>query len=45
MKSLAIRSDDPISLFVDGEEMTSTRFDIGIEPMFLRVITGKARVF
>lgn len=45
MKSLAIRSDNPISLFVDGEEMTSTRFDIGIEPMFLRVITGKARVF
>ncbi|MBI4437539.1 hypothetical protein HY631_01170 [Candidatus Uhrbacteria bacterium] len=45
MKSLAIRSENPISLFVDGEEMTSTRFDIGIEPMFLRVIAGKERVF
>jgi diacylglycerol kinase family enzyme len=45
MKSLAIRSDKPISLFVDGEEMTATRFDIGIEPLTLKVITGKARVF
>ncbi len=45
MKSLAIRSEKPISLFVDGEEMIATRFDIGIEAMMLRVITGKARVF
>lgn len=45
MKSLAIRSEKPISLFVDGEEMTATRFDIGIEPLMLKVITGKARVF
>jgi diacylglycerol kinase family enzyme len=45
MRSLAIRSEKPISLFVDGEEMIATRFDIGIEPMMLKVITGKARVF
>lgn len=45
MSSLAIRSEKPISLFVDGEEMTSTRFDIGIEPMMLKIITGKSRVF
>lgn len=45
MKSLAIRSEKPISLFVDGQEMTSTRFDIGIEPLILKVITGKGRVF
>ncbi len=45
MRSLAIRSDLPVSLFVDGEKMTSTRFDIGIEPMTLQVITGKGRVF
>jgi len=45
MSSMAIRSDKPISLFVDGEEMQSIRFDIGIEPLMLRVITGKARVF
>jgi hypothetical protein len=42
---MAIRSEKPISLFVDGEEMKSTRFDIGIEPLLLKVITGKARVF
>ncbi|MBI4256773.1 hypothetical protein HY626_01820 [Candidatus Uhrbacteria bacterium] len=45
LSSMAIRSDKPISLFVDGEEMKSTRFDIGIEPLLLKVITGKARVF
>lgn len=45
LSSMAIRSEKPISLFVDGEEMKSTRFDIGIEPMVLRVITGKTRVF
>lgn len=42
---LAIRSDKPISLFADGEEMQGTRFDIGIESMVLKVITGKERVF
>jgi len=45
LRSMAIRSEKPISLFVDGEEMRSTRFDIGIEPLLLKVITGKARVF
>lgn len=45
LKSMAIRSEKPISLFVDGEEIKSTRFDIGIEPLLLKVITGKARVF
>ncbi|MBI4714143.1 hypothetical protein HY771_03090 [Candidatus Uhrbacteria bacterium] len=42
---LAIRSDKPISLFADGEEMQGTRFDIGVEAMMLKVITGKDRVF
>lgn len=45
LKNLAIRSEQPVSLFVDGEEMTSTRFDIGVEPMALKVITGKSRCF
>lgn len=45
LSSMAIRSEKPISLFVDGEEITSTRFDIGIEPMTLKVIIGKDRVF
>ena len=45
LSSMAIRSEKPISLFVDGEEMQSTRFDIGIEPMLLKIIAGKGRVF
>ncbi len=44
-ESLAIRSDKPISLFADGEEMQATRFDIGVEPMNLKVIAGKTRTF
>ena len=42
---LAIRSEKPISLYADGEEMQGTRFDIGIEAMILKVIIGKSRVF
>ncbi|MBT5807775.1 hypothetical protein HOI18_00695 [Candidatus Uhrbacteria bacterium] len=45
MQSLAIRSDEPFSVYADGEEMNGTRFDIGVEPMTLRVITGKGRAF
>jgi diacylglycerol kinase family enzyme len=44
-KSLAIRSDRPITVLVDGDEMEGTRFDVGIEPNVLKVITGKERVF
>lgn len=42
---LAIRSDKPIAAYADGEEMQGTRFDIGIEPMTLKVIIGKQRAF
>ncbi len=42
---LAIRSEKPIALYADGEEMQGTRFDIGIEPMTLKVIIGKQRAF
>lgn len=42
---LAIRSDKPIAAYADGQEMQGTRFDIGIEPLTLRVIMGKERVF
>lgn len=42
---LAIRSEKPIALYADGEEMQGTRFDIGIEPMTLKVIIGKQRMF
>ncbi len=43
--NLAIRSEEPIALLADGEEMTGTRFDIGVEPMVLKVVTGRARKF
>jgi hypothetical protein len=44
-RSLAIRSDLPISLLADGQEMQATRFDISIDSRVLRVITGKDRTF
>ena len=43
--SVAIRSDEPISLFADGEPMAGTRFDVGIEPKSLKLITGRHRKF
>jgi len=43
--SLAIRADKPFSLFADGLIMEGTRFDIGIEPKTLKIITGKERIF
>jgi len=45
LSSFAIRSKDPIIAYADGTEMTGTRFDIGVEPMTLRVITGRNRQF
>ena len=45
LESLAIRSDKPFTLFADGEEMKANRFDIGVEPMTLKVIAGKNLVF
>lgn len=44
-KFLAIRSDKPIAAYADGEEMQGTRFDIGVEPLTLKVIIGKERAF
>lgn len=43
--SIAIRSEQPIRVYADGEQMEGTRFDIGIEPLTLKVITGRARLF
>jgi len=45
LSSCAIRSETPIALYADGEEMKGTRFDIGVEPMVLNIITGRARMF
>ncbi len=44
-KFLAIRSEKPIAAYADGEEMQGTRFDIGVEPLTLKVIIGKQRAF
>jgi len=44
-QNLSIRSDVPMSILADGEELTGTRFDIGIDPGVLKVITGKGRLF
>lgn len=45
LRSLAIRSQDPIAVLADGNEILGTRFDITVEPLNLHVITGKARMF
>lgn len=45
LTQLAIRSETPIAVTADGEEMTGTRFDIGIEPGVIRVISGRGRKF
>ncbi|PJA47628.1 hypothetical protein CO172_00605 [Candidatus Uhrbacteria bacterium CG_4_9_14_3_um_filter_36_7] len=45
LRSVLIKSQEPLTVFVDGKEMQGTRFDITVEPMTLRVITGKQRVF
>ena len=45
LESMTIRADKPIELFVDGERMEGTRFDISVEPKCMKVITGKDRVF
>jgi diacylglycerol kinase family enzyme len=42
---VAIRSDKPIMVYADGEQMEGTRFDISIEPLTLKVITGRGRLF
>jgi diacylglycerol kinase family enzyme len=45
VNSLSIHSEEPISVFCDGEELTGRNFDIDINPGALRVITGKGRMF
>jgi diacylglycerol kinase family enzyme len=45
LRSLAIHGKRPVSLRADGHEVRGTHFDISIEPMALRVITGKSRMF
>lgn len=45
LTTLAIRSEKPIAVMADGEEMTGTRFDIGVESGVIKVISGRGRKF
>ncbi|MEK7452063.1 MAG: diacylglycerol kinase family protein [Patescibacteria group bacterium] len=45
LQTMSIRAEKPIKIFVDGEEMEGTRFDISVEMKCLKIITGKDRVF
>jgi hypothetical protein len=45
LSQVAIRSEKPIALLADGEEMVGTRFDVGIESGVIRVISGRGRKF
>lgn len=45
LKFMTIRSDKPICVFADGEPIEGTRFDISVEPLGLKMIIGKDRVF
>lgn len=45
LQSMTIRSEKPIQVFVDGEQMEGTRFDISVETKKMKIITGKERVF
>jgi len=45
LTQIAIRSEKPIAITADGEEMTGTRFDIGVESGMIRVISGRGRKF
>lgn len=43
--SFAIRSDKPMKAYADGEEIEGTRFDISVDPVMLKMITGRGRLF
>ena len=45
LSSMLIKSEYQMSLYADGEKMKGVRFEIGVEPMSLKVITGKGRMF
>ncbi len=44
-KAIVLSHAQPMILFADGEELTSTRFDIGIDPRSLKLITSRNRKF
>lgn len=45
LQTCTIRSPKPVIAFADGKEIQSARFDISVDPLSLRVIIGKERVF
>lgn len=45
LQSMTIRSEKPIQVFADGERMEGTRFDISVESLGMKIITGKERAF
>ncbi len=45
LQSMTLRSDKPITLYADGERMEGTRFDISVEPLGIKMIIGKDRIF
>lgn len=45
LRSLQIRSKEPIEIFADGEALSATDFEITIVPNRLPVITGRKRLF
>ncbi len=45
LQTLEIRSQETMTVLADGEEMHGNRFDITVEPMTFKVITGKTRMF
>ncbi|MBI4598920.1 hypothetical protein HY734_01850 [Candidatus Uhrbacteria bacterium] len=44
-RSLTMRHPDSLRLLVDGVETEGTRWEVGVEPGALKVITGKDRLF
>ncbi|MFH1404662.1 MAG: diacylglycerol kinase family protein [Patescibacteria group bacterium] len=45
LKFLKIDSKDPFSLYVDGGKVTGNEFEIGVQPLGLKLITGRSRIF
>ncbi len=45
LKSLEVRTQEPVMALMDGVPVEGTRFDFSVEPKVLKVITGKGRLF
>ncbi|HBR80815.1 MAG: hypothetical protein UX09_C0031G0009 [Candidatus Uhrbacteria bacterium GW2011_GWE2_45_35] len=45
LRSLEVRTQEPVTALMDGVPVEGTRFDFSVEEKILKVITGKSRVF